>query len=235
MTTIPLPSTAATLPVQRERIGVVQRALTILRNAYHGGMPGHRLRRYVGDGADIRTYTLVRERLCLFDEATAALLHPQATGRVVEVGSYLGASAVVLAEALRREHSAAGRLFCIDTWQNDAMSEGQRYTFEQFCGNTQRWRRWIEPIVGRSDAVAMPHETFDLVFIDGDHSYEAATADIHRLAPRVAKHGRLVLHDHCSKPGVGRTLGELLAGGQWVIHRCIDSLVSLKRAPWAMP
>lgn len=213
--------------------GLVSRTLGRVRASYHAAMPHHRLRRYVGDAADIPTYTSVRERLLLFDEATTVLsLSPQAC-HIVEVGSYLGASAAVLAEVLRRERPDNGRLYCIDTWNNDAMSEGVRDTYEQFRANTSRWQDLITPIRSSSTQISL-HESLQvaLVFVDGDHSYEMVTADINRFAPHIIPEGRLILHDHRSKPGVARALGNLLESGQWVIQRCVESLVSLRRAPW---
>src|SRR5690606_27933756 len=79
------------------------------RSAYVSVLPAHRLRRYVGGAAGVFTHTSVLQRLFLFDTASAVLGGPAAVGRVLEVGSYLGATAVVLAEALRREgHGETG-------------------------------------------------------------------------------------------------------------------------------
>lgn len=202
-----------------------------VRVAYRAAMPMHRLNRYLGPAAHIYTYTSAPERLLLFEEALATLRCGNASGLLLEVGSYLGASAAVLAEALRWERrTAEGRVYCIDTWENDAMSEGRCDTYEQFLGNTARWRQLIVRLRGPSIEVELPTDrSLDLVFIDGDHSYEAARADVDRFAPRVAQGGRLVLHDHRSKPGVARVLGEMLSGGDWVIHRCVESIVSLRR------
>ena len=83
------------------------------------------MRLLVGKAADVKTQTTLAERVLLYEEARAALGKYSA----VEVGSYLGASSAVLAEAMRRGSSSeSGRVFCIDTWANDAMSEGKRDT-----------------------------------------------------------------------------------------------------------
>lgn len=202
-----------------------------VRVAYRAAMPQHRLHRYVGAAADIFTYTSVAERLLLFEEALASLRVEGAGGRMLEIGSYLGASAAVLGEALRwADHGTQGRVYCIDTWNNDAMTEGHRDTYGQFLSNAGPWSDLIIPLRGKSTEVDVPtDQRFDLVFVDGDHSYEAARADVARFEPMVAAHGRLVLHDHCSKPGVTRVLGEILSSGDWVIHRCVESIVSLRR------
>src|SRR5437660_6162525 len=80
--------------------------------------PDFWLRRRVGRGAGIFTYTPSRERLMIYEEASLALK----LERFLEVGSHLGASAVVLAEVLKRKGSQCDRhVYCVDTWQNDAM------------------------------------------------------------------------------------------------------------------
>lgn len=202
-----------------------------VRVAYRAAMPTHRLSRYIGQAVQIPTYTSVPERLLLFEEAIATLRNERASARLLEVGSYLGASAVVLAEALRwMDRGDDGRVCCIDTWHNDAMTEGHRDTWDQFLDNTAPWKNLIMPLRGSSTQVRFPEDRpLDLVFIDGDHSYEAARADVDRFESLVADEGRLVLHDHRSKPGVTRVLGEILSGGGWVIHRCVESIVSLRR------
>lgn len=219
--------TATTQP-QRH---LVKTITTAMRSAYRTAMPRHELRRYVGEAAGIQTYCSVNELLMLAEEALDATQQKSSTGHVLEIGSYLGASAVVLGETLRRTHGSSGWVYCIDTWMNDAMTEGQRDTFTQFSENTARWSDLIKPLRGSSLTVDVPtNAVMDLVFIDGDHSYEGATADIARFAPLMNESGRLVLHDHRSKRGVTRALGELLATGQWEISRCVENIISLRRA-----
>jgi predicted O-methyltransferase YrrM len=218
--------TATTQP-QRH---LVRTITTAMRSAYRTAMPRHELRRYVGEAAGIQTYCSVNELLMLAEEALDATQVSHSTGNVLEIGSYLGASAVVLGETLRRTHGTRGRVYCIDTWMNDAMTEGSRDTFAQFTANTSRWSDIVTALRGSSLTVNLPTVAMDLVFVDGDHSYEGATADIARFAPLVSGTGRLVLHDHRSKRGVTRALGELLATGQWEISRCVENIISLRRA-----
>jgi hypothetical protein len=48
------------------------------------------------------------------------------------------------------------------------------------------------------------NEAFHLIYVDGDHTYEGATADIVNFAPRVAKGGWIVMDDAgCDLPGSG--------------------------------
>jgi predicted O-methyltransferase YrrM len=148
-----------------------------------------------------------------------ALLHRVASalagGAVgVEIGSYLGASSCLLAAGLA---SRGGVLYCIDTWTNEAMSEGQRDTYGDFLRNTAPWRGTVRPRRGRSldlaAAVAAEAPVLDLLFIDGDHSYEACRSDWDRYAPLLRPGGVAILHDTGWAEGVQRVVVEALADG----------------------
>lgn len=55
-----------------------------------------------------------------------------------------------------------------------------------------------EEIIGNSrdpEIIARPKGPFDLVIIDGDHSYEAVKEDVKNYLPKLRKGGFLVLHD----------------------------------------
>lgn len=68
------------------------------------------------------------------------------TRYVVEIGSYIGASACCFgASAIM---NAKMRILCIDTWNNDSMSEGCRDTWSEFLDNTSRYSQFITPIRG---------------------------------------------------------------------------------------
>src|ERR1043165_9464058 len=101
-------------------------------SALKAAAPRRFLRLLIGEGAAIRSYTSAPELILLYDEATRCAQQ----GLFVEIGSHLGASSVVPAESLRRvqdrEPLAGAKVYCIDTWRNDAMSEGSSDTFSQF-------------------------------------------------------------------------------------------------------
>jgi predicted O-methyltransferase YrrM len=163
-----------------------------------------------------------RELLALYHLALAC--PPRAVA--LEIGSYLGASTVSLAAGMAQ---VSGHLFCVDTWQNETMPEGILDTWEQFLGNTRQVSPFITPIrkssedLHEDDVVAPIH----LVFIDGDHGYDAVRRDFERVAPWIAEDGTVAFHDCSNSPfvGVGRVLGEALATGEWMLAGCVDSLV----------
>ena len=127
-------------------------ALRTLRSrSIHGAkaaFPELRLARLLGPAAGIKTQTALSERLLLYQEAC----HCIQTGRFVEIGSYLGATAAVLGEALRRKaRGSERRLYCIDTWVNHAMSEGKWDTRAVFEENNRPWAQLITANGGHSE------------------------------------------------------------------------------------
>jgi predicted O-methyltransferase YrrM len=147
---------------------------------------------------------------------------------MLEIGSYLGASGTLLAEAIKRK-TGSGKVYCVDTWNNDAMGEeGQRPTMSEFDENTSPWSGIIAKIVGDSKAVELPIGELDFVFIDGDHSYEGASIDCKRTSPLVRVGGSIAFHDS-DRPEVARVVGELLCTGLWRPQRVEHTLCVLRR------
>jgi predicted O-methyltransferase YrrM len=197
---------------------------SILKTMLKAGFPARRFRYLMGDSANISTHMKLEEKLALYEVASRYI----GEGKMLEVGSYLGASSVILAEVISKK-SSAGRLYCVDTWQNDAMTEGKRPTLEQFESNTSRWSSSIEKVMGNSREVEIPDQgPFDLVFIDGDHSYEGAKSDAARFSGLVRTNGVLVFHD-ANRAEVARVVGEVLAEGTWIPVRHAASLVAIQR------
>lgn len=152
----------------------------------------------------IATHVTPIEKRALF--AAAA----QHGGVIVEIGSYLGASACFLAAGIRC-CPWGGRLHCVDTWCNDAMSEGQRDTWDAFCCNTEKFADLIVAHRGRSvDVAATFDEQVDLLFIDGDHSYEGCHSDITAWLGKVRPGGLIYMHDVGWAEGVQRVIREEL-------------------------
>ncbi len=118
---------------------------------------------------------------------------------VLEIGSYLGLSSSLICKNL----NADSKLYCIDTWENDAMSEGKRDTYELFNKNMQAYANRFVALRGRSDVVVKSWDTpIDFLWIDGDHSYEGCYADLSNWFPFVKKGGWVGLHDYRHPCGV---------------------------------
>ena len=157
----------------------------------------------------IRTDLTPAERLLLLRLARGVCRRGGKT--LVEIGSYVGASSCFIAEGIR----AAGgdtRLYCIDTWRNDAMSEGERDTWEEFGAHVAPYGDSVVPLRGRSVAVAASFDRpIHFLFVDSDHSYEAVRDDIESWFPRLAPGAVVAFHDVLYFEGVRRAFGELVA------------------------
>ena len=80
----------------------------------------------------------------------------------------------------------------------------------------------VHLVVADSRKVAPPSQAIELVFIDGDHSYEGARADFDRWGALVRPEGHLLFHDAVATggygnvyPGVTRAVSEVGAEGGW--------------------
>jgi predicted O-methyltransferase YrrM len=150
----------------------------------------------------IFTHLTKEEKLILFLLARAV---PKG-GVAVEIGSYLGASSCFLAMGLGKR---SGRLYCVDTWLNESMAEGPRDTYAEFSGNIEPFRGVITPLRGRSELLgARFKEKISLLFLDGDHSYEAVHRDFYAWFPHCADRAVVILHDCGWAEGVRRLLAE---------------------------
>ena len=129
----------------------------------------------------------------------------------LEIGSYVGASAYFIGSALRqqREH---GVLLCIDTWTNDAMTEGPTDTWSDFHANTESIREQIVPIRGFStdvsEDVKKVTDSIQFMLIDGDHSYEGVKADWETYKAFLHPGSVVVFHDIAWAEGVQRVVRE---------------------------
>jgi len=126
--------------------------------------------------------------------AECMVLQRYASGKVcLEVGSFFGKSTVAMA-------AVAKKVYAVDTFQEDPSNMGTQKdeitTLSGFQENIAEYPN-IEYFVGYSQDI-LPTLSFevDLVFIDGDHSYEAVKDDILLSWPRLKMGGMFALHDY---------------------------------------
>jgi predicted O-methyltransferase YrrM len=80
----------------------------------------------------------------------------------------------------------------------------------------------VHLLVADSRTVDPPPDPLELLFIDGDHSYEGAKADFTRWGAFVRPDGHLLFHDAVDRggygnvyPGVTRAVAEVEQAGGW--------------------
>lgn len=123
----------------------------------------------------------------------------------VEIGSYIGASSLMIAKGLNQK----SKLYCIDTWENDAMSEGNWNTLDAFKKNVESVKNKI--IILKSDSVKAAEnfsEKIDFIFVDGDHSYEGVKADVDSWFNKLKPGGLIIMHDIEWAEGVIKVIKE---------------------------
>jgi predicted O-methyltransferase YrrM len=191
---------------------------------------GRVVRDYLGragllNADQIQTFT-TRHELCNLMEL--ALACPD-NASVLEIGSYLGASACYIAAGLFGRNAT---MYCVDTWNNETMPGGVHDTFTQFKQNLEPVWSMIRPVRKRSaDLTAADLKPpFNLAFLDGDHSYDTTHNDFRIVSPMMAPDGVIALHDTKSFPGVARALGEILCEGRWRLDGHVQNLTWLKLA-----
>jgi predicted O-methyltransferase YrrM len=126
----------------------------------------------------------------LFDAASGA------TGRgvIVEIGSWKGRSTTWLASGARL---AGLRVYAIDPHRG-SREDPAADTLNEFLDNLARsgLADVVEPMVMTSEeAAARIAGPIELLFIDGDHSYEAVRRDAELWLPRVMDGGTVMFHD----------------------------------------
>lgn len=135
---------------------------------------------------------------------------------ILEIGSYLGASALTWAQAIETLTGRAGRILCIDTWSGghldaEVLSSDAPLAEEMvryLAGSETAYRIFQANIAAAAKSVAIEHRrgpsadivprldaaAFDLVYVDGSHRYDEVVVDI-RNADRVLRDGGFLCGD----------------------------------------
>jgi predicted O-methyltransferase YrrM len=140
------------------------------------------------------------------------------TGPVVEIGRFKGGSTLIFASAMRDG---------VELWSYDAhvalrpdmpgeqLDAELRAALERY-GLAHK----VHMLVADSRTADPPHRPLEVLFIDGDHSYEGAKADYERWSAFVRPGGHLLLHDAVDSggygnvyPGVAQVVAEI--AGDW--------------------
>lgn len=136
-----------------------------------------------------------------FDEAAYLfkIIKSLSARNILEIGRFTGGSTIVLATAA----GAAAKIDSVDkTPQDDA-------TLSRILKTLQLEKR-INLIADDANNLPVREESYDLIFIDGDHSYEGVSKDYLRWRKALKNSGHLVFHDYEeSEPGVIKLVDEV--------------------------
>jgi predicted O-methyltransferase YrrM len=158
-------------------------------------------------------------------------------GRIVEIGSFRGRSAIVLARAVR----GGAEVVAIDPHAgNDRGPQEIRGSRDEGEADNAAFRANLER-AGVADAVRHVRRPsrdalgevageLDLLYVDGAHRLRPALDDISRWGARVRPGGRMLVHDAFSSIGVTLALLRLLAlGGDFLYAGRERSLAEYRR------
>jgi len=139
-----------------------------------------------------------------FDEAAFLyrLVSSLGTARLAEIGRFKGGSTFVTASAM----AEGSTLHSYDLHAPGLGLDGAQLDRELAAG-LERYglEDGVHLLVGDSRTILLPESGLDLLFVDGDHTYEGASTDLERWSPLVRVGGHLVAHDAVDTGGYGNT------------------------------
>ena len=155
--------------------------------------------------------------------------------KVIEIGRYKGGSTLAIAAAM----NGHGEFWSIDLGEKEARLHrvaASRSFDDQIRDMCQRFGLRVTLLVGDSRTIDVETGSVDVVFIDGDHSYEGVRADFDRFGRRVKKGGAVLFDDACCEAlfkthaeSVGRLIQEIVSGGEFRLVKSVNRLAHLER------
>jgi predicted O-methyltransferase YrrM len=137
---------------------------------------------------------------------------PRADFQILEIGSWVGASALSFAQGLELHNNIQGTITCVDAWKpffnrethNDdvyvkmeqALSSEAAYQLFTHNINTLPKTITCQHLRGQTDTILplLRENTFDIVFIDADHAYTPVLRDI-KNSLALVKDGGIICGD----------------------------------------
>jgi predicted O-methyltransferase YrrM len=132
--------------------------------------------------------------------------------QILEIGSWMGASALSWAQGLQLHNDAKGTITCLDAWKpffnRDTYKDDVYITMEQALSSETAYQIFSHNIStlpesmtcqhlrGKSDNILplLQQSIFDVIFIDGDHAYTPVLKDI-KNSLALVKDGGIICGD----------------------------------------
>jgi hypothetical protein len=166
-----------------------------------------------------------------FDEAAYLfkIVKKLQNANILEIGRFLGGSTVLFSVAAKQGNSKVHSIdlkfktpqFAKDDVLSSFLNSKKLDNVSLYVGNSREYEFKIN---------------FDLVFIDGDHSYEGVLGDYKNIIKNVSSNGHIVFHDSisgrefCSEHlPVAKFVNELIASEELIFIKNIGSLAHFKK------
>lgn len=121
----------------------------------------------------------------------------------IEIGRHKGGSTALLLDAIKGHLISIDIRNYFDDTLIDHLPEGLRSRLCFITANSQNHK--AKQIIRSEFYLYTP---VDLIFIDGDHSYEAVNQDFFNFLPFLNKSGVIILHDYSVQDGVTKFVDE---------------------------
>lgn len=135
--------------------------------------------------------------------ALQELLKNEKIARVVEIGTWMGGTAILWAAMVSRHEG--GRVYCCDLsfFYGTFYAAYNGKTYDKLMYKGTEFEKYITEFMGDTHDpayIARVHNevglgTIDFMFIDGDHTYEGVKADFYNFSPLVKPGGYVAFHD----------------------------------------
>lgn len=170
----------------------------------------------------------------LYLAGTLTAYHWPADAIVVEIGTYIGKTAVFMAKVLRLLQKQVPVL-SIDPFERAQPDPGNPQGVYSAYLKTIRDAQCEDvcfPLVAFSQKAApVVPERIGVLVVDGSHHYPAVQKDLELYGPKVLPNGLIFIDDYISAyPGVVRAVDEYLAGGApfMVLHKTYFVVIQRK-------
>ena len=157
-------------------------------------------------------------------------------GPIAEIGRFKGGSTMVFATALPRGAELWSYDFHValrPDMPGPELDAELRSALERY-GLLEK----VHLLVADSRTADPPPGELEVLFIDGDHSYEGAKADFDRWSPFVRPGGHVLFHDAVDTggygnvyPGVGRAVAEIEREPGWQRQPGAGSIAHFVKSP----
>lgn len=166
---------------------------------------------------------------------------------IVNIGAGYGTSALTFVEARPLDAT----VFTVDVREPshpDGSLENERMAFENAGLTNRLGRSWFQingdsKVVGRL-WLARGYPPADLLFIDGDHTYQGCASDINVWLPNVQMGGLIAIHDYDKAqndprehgrnhpfPGVDKAVRVYLLDQGYLVVDHVDTMIVFRKEP----
>ncbi len=145
-------------------------------------------------------------------------MYPPPKMRMLEIGSYMGESAMMFAST-----NLFYEIHCVEPFQGEEnYNDSQGYDWEFIENEFKTNTRFFDNIVLHKDYSYniindLEDKSFDFIYIDGNHEQHEVERDITLCLPKLKKDGVIAGHDYHKRwPGVMEAVDTLVGKPDWI-------------------